>query len=582
MGNSRQRRRVQHWALFGVAASMTIAACGSSSSSTSPGTSIGGATTAGPTTIIGTTAETAGGTVGSTLTTTGASAAATTAGSTAGVPTTVDATSLADETKVLRIIGTNTPQNLDPIVGISRCDPSQIAPLYDQLVRVTPDGQFVPGTADSWSSPDPLTFKITLHPGIKFSDGTPYDAAAVKSGIDRARTDKLSTLKNSSAFITSVDSPDATTVLLHLSAPRAGVLPALLADRLGEIPSPTAVAAANGNYGANGGVGAGPYRYVSNTPNDSLVLTRWDGYWQPSTQLMAGINFMGPASQFQTDRINSGEVDYAAIKDTDYKLVDAASKADNIPYKLTPSDQYAHIFINISRKPFDDIRVRQALEFAVDRELLTQTLTDGAGTPAYGPIQPTSWGADPAVKDLYPYDPAKAKQLLADAGYPNGITLKMAEIDNPYYQRMASAVQDMLKDSGITVEYTIVTGAEIQNALYLRKDYDAAITAWIGNPDPGITMEQRWATTGSNNPSGVATPGLDDLLAKGAASVDQNVRATAYKAAEMAIMKNASEVPLFFNSGLVAFNAKVKNVVKGYTTCATGNFLTPPVYFAKG
>ncbi|HRE03245.1 MAG TPA: hypothetical protein PLV68_18250, partial [Ilumatobacteraceae bacterium] len=167
------------------------------------------------------------------------------------------------------------------------------------------------------------------------------------------------------------------------------------------------------------------------------------------------------------------------------------------------------------------------------------------------------------------------------AGYPDGLTVTVGQIDNPYYLRLSQAIQDMVKDAGFNFQLESVTGAEINNRLYQLKDLPVAITAFRGVADPGLTLEAKFASTGGSNPAGTTGDGVDDLLAEGAASVDESVRAKAYQAVEKIVMEQALSVPIFHNGGLVAFVPEFKNVVKGYTTCQFGDFVTAPVYFEK-
>ena len=200
---------------------------------------------------------------------------------------------------------------------------------------------------------------------------------------------------------------------------------------------------------------------------------------------------------------------------------------------------------------------------------------------AYSPLPTTSWAHDTDVDSLYSYDPAKAKELLTEAGYPDGITVTVGQIDNPYYTRLSQAIQDMVKDSGFTFNLESVTGAEINNRLYQLKDLPVAITAFRGTADPGLTLEAKFSSKGGSNPAGTTADGVDDLLAQGASSVDQDVRAKAYQQAEQLIMEDALSVPIFHNGGLVAFVPELKGVEKGYTTCQFGDFVSASVYFEK-
>ncbi|HWL42714.1 MAG TPA: ABC transporter substrate-binding protein [Ilumatobacter sp.] len=485
----------------------------------------------------------------------------------------------ADTSRRLRLIGTNGVQHMDPVTSVVPCEAEMLRWVYDTLIRSLPDGTLAPGLAESWESPDDSTFVLHLRQGVQFQDGTPFDSAAVKAHFERAQSNPSSALVDSLSAIESVEAPDDYTVVLNLSEPRAGVLPAVLTDRAGMVPSPAAIEAAGDSYGANGGVGAGPYKYDSHTPAEDMHVSAWDGYWDQQHRYLAGIDMLGAGEEFQVERIASGEIDYAAMKDTDLPSAVDGEQQGRVAYELSPTAQYAEIYINWSVAPFDDLRVRQALQHSIDRELLAQALTEGSGTPASSPLPADSWAHDPAIAELYPYDPAKAQELLAEAGYPDGVDVTVGQIDNPYYIRLAQAVQDMVKDSGFNFTLESVTGAEINNRLYQLKDLPVAITAFRGVADPGLTLEQKFTSYGNSNPAGTTADGIDELIAEGAATVDQDARATAYREVERLIMENALSVPLYHNGGLVAFVPEFKGVERGYTTCQFGDFVVTPVWF---
>ncbi|HEX7096189.1 MAG TPA: ABC transporter substrate-binding protein [Acidimicrobiales bacterium] len=487
----------------------------------------------------------------------------------------------ADTSRRLRLVGTNGPQHMDPVTGVTPCEAEPLRWVYDSLIRIMPDGSFAPGLAESWESPDPNTFVLHLRQGVKFQDGTDFNADAVRQHLERGRSDERSVLAGVLEPIESIETPDEHTVVLHLSEPRAGVLPTLFTDRAGMVPSPAAVADAGENYGANDAVGAGPYAYDSHVPSGDIHVTAWDGYWDAENRFFAGIDMLGAAEEFQVQRIESGELDYAAMKDAQLAEAEAGKARGTIDFRLSPTTQYAEIYINWAKPPFDDVRVRQALEHAVDRELLVESLTDGSATVAWSPLPADSWAHDPAVEEMYPYDPQRARELLAEAGYPNGVQVTVGMIDNPYYSRLSQAVQDMVRESGFEFELEPVTGNEINNRLYELKDLPVAITAYRGQDDPGLTLENKFSSEGNSNPAGITAAGLDELLDKGAASIDQAERAEFYKQAERIIMEEALSVPLFHNGGLVSFVPELVGVERGYTTCQFALLVGTGVHFER-
>jgi peptide/nickel transport system substrate-binding protein len=347
------------------------------------------------------------------------------------------------------------------------------------------------------------------------------------------------------------------------------------------IVSPTAYEEAGESYGADEAVGAGPYSYDSHTPSEDIHVTAWDGYWDAENRHLAGIDLLGSAEEFQIERIRSGEVDYAAIKDTQLPEAERAQAAGDVEFRLSPTDQYAEIYVNWSVAPFDQLEVRQALQHALDRELLVEALTGNSATVAWSPLREDNWAHDPAVEEMYPYDPERARELLAEAGHPDGVTVSVGMIDHQYYRRMAEALQDMVRESGFTFELEPVTGAEINNRLYETQDLPVAITAFSGASDPGITLTNKFSSTGNSNPAGTTAEGIDELLAEGAATIDQEARVDAYREVERLVMEESLSIPLFHNGGIAVFTPELRGVDRGYTTCLQGNFVSVPVYFER-
>jgi len=475
----------------------------------------------------------------------------------------------------LRLIGTTPPPQWDPVLTVARCDAPMLATVYDLLVRNEPDGTLVPGLAESWEAPDPQTFILHLRAGVLFSDGAPFDADAVAAHIERAQTNELSTLTSLLEPIESLDVIDDLTLQLNLNAPRAGVMPSIFNGRAGMVPSPTAVE--DSNYGVDNAVGAGPYVYVSHIPDEGATLDRNPTSWNVDEVYLAGIDHVGSADEFQIDRILDGEIDFTTMKDSDLALAEAAAADGSVDFVITPTVQFGELFMKASVPPFDDPLVRQALNHAIDRETIADFVTEGGGAPAFGPIAPGS-PAKGITENQYPYDPELALELLAEAGFADGLDITVAQIEIPYYTRYAAAMQDMLADVGVNVTLTSVVGAEINKALYERQELDAAFTATLGSSEAGLTLETRYSSGGATNPSGVAPAGFDDLLAEAFGSADDAERNALYAQAEQLLMDEAMAIPLYHNAGLSVFRPEVHNIGRGYTTCETGNFLTPSIW----
>jgi ABC-type transport system substrate-binding protein len=474
-----------------------------------------------------------------------------------------------------------TPQLLDPVRTVSVCDVNVFATLYDTLVRVDPDGTLVPGIAESWEAPDDSTFVMTLREGVEFSDGTPLDANAVKAAIERGKTDPESVMATTLEPIENVVVEDDRTIRLELSAPVVGLMPAVFQGRAGMIPSPAAVEAAGAAYGttAESVVGAGPYRITDFESKGAFAAEAWDGYWDQENRLLGGVEFtstQGATAGYGPfiNRLAQGEFDALSMKEADITVAEAQPDLEVL---TGPSELMMHLMINYSKAPFDQLEVRQALQHAIDREALNEAIALGLGTPAEGPLAPTSWAYDDAVEGMYPYDPETAKDLLAKAGHPDGIEFEAVTPDTSLYVQLATALQDMLKDSGIDMKIRTVPGQEINTELYVNKSAPAGVSAWSQSADPGEFFAVKYATGGANNAAGDAVDGLDELLSAGAATTDQTARAQSYSEAQQLIMEQAIEVPLYFAPAVTVHSDKVQGIAKAYSTCSNANFLNPSI-----
>jgi peptide/nickel transport system substrate-binding protein len=389
-----------------------------------------------------------------------ASASATAAATTAEVGTTADAaspTTASDEAfdpdGVVKIgidLAANTNAAWDPVQSFSNFDTMRL--VYDTFLRNNTDGSYAPGLARSWEIVDGSTLALELQPDVTFSDGAPFDGEAVKTGLLRNATAEARGFRAEVKALQDVIVDDATHVTLKFSTPVAGSWLSLLASGEGMIPSPQALAA--GVDLNTSPVGAGPFVLESSTPEDRAILTKNPTYFEADQIKLAGIEFVhvvDPAAQ--STAIRSGAVDLLPqISST--ALVSELESADGIDVTSASSGNAWHtVFLCKSQPPFDDVRVRQALNFAVDREALSEALYGKVAPPVEG-----SWPAghpfhDPALERMYSYDPDEARRLLAEAGYTDDNKLQFTSFYTAGNgQRVMEILQAQYADVGIEME----------------------------------------------------------------------------------------------------------------------------------
>lgn len=325
-----------------------------------------------------------------------------------------------------------SPTSLDPISGGSGLDHSSLYPIYSRLVNFTPDLQAKPGLAKSWEYPDPLTLVLTLQPNVKFQDGTAMDAAAVKFNIDRARTLPTSTVKTNLSTIASVDATSPDTVTIHLTEPDSS-LPLIFADRAGMMVSPTAVQSEGADFGSHP-VGAGPYKFVSFAPGDSLVLAKNTGYWEPGKPYLDNLTIKYIANgQTANNALVDKQIDF--VNGVSPQLVASLKAKPDVVVKSSSSVSMNGCYFNFRKPPFNELKARQAIAYALDNEALNKALNFGQGGEAATQLFPSGyWAYDKGLKYPYKHNAKKAKQLWSEAGM-DGVTVQAIGYNAPGQQR---------------------------------------------------------------------------------------------------------------------------------------------------
>lgn len=455
--------------------------------------------------------------------------------------------------------------SLDPHQGTSSQDVPWLLPVYAGIFSYAADGSVAPGLAESWElTEESLT--ITLRDGLTFHDGTVLDADAVVANMERAMTLETSTVKADLSSVASVEAVDDLTVVFELSAADAA-LPAKLADRAGMIISPAAFD--DGTNLAIDPVGAGPWMLVEHSPGDHLTVERFDGYYDPDSVLLASLTVrLIEDDDTRLSAIRAGEIDVAQIPAAQVQL---ASADPSLEVRTDPALAIDHLGLNISLPPFDDPLVREAINYAIDREALYEGVYRGIGTIAWQPFPPGYFAHDPELEEMYPYDPDKARELLADAGYPDGFSFDFKTNTQPFRVQLTEAVAGMLADIGIESNIIPMEGPALLDEFYYQNAVPMYVTPWGGRADPSQTLDNLFGPSGLNNPSKITDPELAAVLDEARASGDPEARGELFREASRLIMQDSRMIPLMFPG----VTTVVRDNVVGYSTPLTGkaNFL---------
>lgn len=440
--------------------------------------------------------------------------------------------------------------NFDPIKGSNGGDHVMLWPVYDTLVKFTPDLQAKPGLAQHWEFIDDKTLVLYLRTGVTFQDGTPFNAEAVKFNIERinAEGSTVSDLK----VIDEVEIVDDRTVKLHLNQPSPAILLAMT-DRGGMMVSPTAVQQYGDDFSQHP-VGAGPFKMIKHEPGGGIEYEAYADYWDKENVYLDKLSLkIIPEENSRINALRSGDIDIAAAISAQNM---ASLKNDsNLKLENRVSFLFLRMYVNAAMAPFDKKEVRLAVQHGINRQELIQAINFGEGEAANQAFPSGYWAHDNNV--VINYDPEKSKQLLKDAGVDN-VSFKLLRGPDAYSTRLAEAIKGQLEKVNITVEIEgMEPNAAVQEML-VKKTYPAMIGNWTGRADPFLTINSLYEQKSFYNVGQVSTPELDALLSEAAVTYDQNKRAELIgKISKIAILDEGYEIPLFFQPVISAMSKKV-------------------------
>ncbi|WP_433249422.1 ABC transporter substrate-binding protein [Actinomadura nitritigenes] len=454
----------------------------------------------------------------------------------------------------LRTLQSLSPSQFDPCGPANGSETAYMAAIYAPLVRTDPGtGKLSSGIATSWNfSGDLKTLTMKLRTGLKFQDGTALDGAAVKKSIEQC----LALGNQQIPGLKSIDVQGADTIVFNLSEPGGG-LPEMLGSRIGMIASPAAREKSGDKYGASP-VGAGPYRLSGFVPGSSVTLQKWAGYQAaglPAAKVERITSQVITDPSAQVAALTGGQADFA------WRLDNSAPKAlqgTDVHTEHNLGVSITNLSVDRSQGPLADKRVRQAISYAIDRSALTKASTSGMSD--VGSLQPYPPGNPLHFDDLdgtYPYDPAKARQLLAEAGHPGGLTLRGAALNSPSFVNNGVIISDQLAKVGIKVKFEAKDIGDATKGFYVEHKYDLLSSGMNSGPD-WLSIYRRLLTTKSSGNAGhVPVPGGEEAVAKAnAAKGDAELKA-ALKSADQVLQSELPIIPLYYSPTVTAWTGRV-------------------------
>lgn len=467
------------------------------------------------------------------------------------------------ETDILVVAQGADPKSMDPHATNDQPSSRVNKQMYDTLLLSNENMELEAGLAESWEPVDELTWEFKLKEGVKFHNGEELKSSDVKFSFERMLDS--GEVAHIIEAVSSIEAPDDYTVVIKTTEPFAPIL-SHLAHTASSILSEKAVTDAGDEYG-NGPVGTGPYKFVSQDAGDKVTLERFDDYFRGAADIK-NVEFRNvPEGTNRVIGLETGEIDIGyEIEPIDTQRV---KDEDNLELIETPSLSTSYIGFNTQKEPFDDVKVRQALNYAINVDEVIDVVLEGAGTRATGPINDKVFAYD-ADLEGYPYDPEKAKELLAEAGYPDGFDTTIWTNDNPVRETIAEVVQGHLKEVGVNVEIeTVEWGTYLERTA--AGEHDMFILGWVtvtGDADYGLyALFHSSQHGGAGNRTFYDNPEVDTLLEKGRTSPDEDVRLEVYKEAQEIIVEDAPQAFLYFENQ----NAGVQDYIEGFKLNPAGH-----------
>ncbi|MFJ4699419.1 MULTISPECIES: ABC transporter substrate-binding protein [unclassified Streptomyces] len=461
------------------------------------------------------------------------------------------------------------PDMLDPSLTSTLVARTVFASMCEQLYDVDQHNKFVPQLADSLPvlTDGGKTFTFTVRRDARFSDGTPLDAAAVKTSLDRHLHLEGSGRASEIDSVRKVTTPGTYTVRLYLKHPDTPLL-GRLANTAGLIMSPTAIKKYGKKFATHPSC-VGPFKYEKRVIGDRIELKKDPLYYDADKVHLDGVTYK---------TITDGNIRMANIRSGDVQVGDQMGPVEvrsslgekGVQLLNTPSLGYMAMTLNVGNthgisgkpgtvnSPFGrDVRVREALDLSLDRDLINKLVFQGMYAPACGPVPPGTPLSTPTPCPKR--DIPKAKRLLKAAGVKTPVPLELMINTTPEDNRLGQVIQAMAKDAGFDIR---LRPTEFATGLSrtLAGDFQSRTGGWGGQPDPAGNIDSLVGTAGSNNQGKLSDPVIDRLIVEGRSTADTAKRREIYRKLTLAINKQHSVLYLYRNINYVSASTDVSGI----------------------
>jgi peptide/nickel transport system substrate-binding protein len=436
----------------------------------------------------------------------------------------------------------NPEQSLNP------CGFAILSNIYASGLRIT-NAAFIPNVIQSWST-TPNTVTLHIRPGVVFSNGDPVDANAIKTSLLYSRKSPLLTTLTA---ISTIDVVNPLTLVLNLSNPIPGDVVQAMYHSDGTIYDPSTI-----STDATKPVGAGPFVLKSYEVDSSIKLVANPKYWNKGQYLLGGVDFVQASNGPQiVSGLETGAFDMTTLEPDEVAAVKAAP---NLAVVVGKSYDYVDMQMRQNAPPFNNSKVRAALEYAVDRNALNRVVDDGLGEPAYQPFPSWSPGYNKTVGNKYTYQPAKAKAMLKAAGFPRGISFTLVlPSGDPGLGQASQLLQQEANQAGFNMTLQTVTPSDLLTDVYIKGQGDALLTEQLSNgPDLANNFENEFLPIGFlTQHFGTANPLLAPYIKQALESVTAQQQGPLMQKAGALAMTIGAEVPLIFQPAIIGYNKAV-------------------------
>ncbi len=468
----------------------------------------------------------------------------------------------------LTMIIESSPTNLDPRVGIDAFSERIDNLIYDDLLTRDQHFHVQPGLAERWEVPGPLTYVFHLRQGVRFHDGRRLTSRDVKYTFDSVLHGQVVTTKSAAyRYVDHIEAPDDFTVIFRMKQPFVTLLWNVSDGAMGIVP-----------YGSGAEitrrpVGSGPFRFVSAEQDKEVVLARNQNYWGEKAHVDRVRFAVVPDTTTRALELRKGSADIE-INALTSDMVLSLEREANLEVLRAPGSVLQYLALNCRDPILRDVRVRQALGYAIDRRPMIQYLRRGFARPAGSVLPPESWAYNVDAPH-YDYNPAWAAQLLDAAGYPakNGVRfhLTMKTSTEEDTRLLAAVLQQQLREVGIALDIRTFEFATFFSDV-TKGLFQLYSLRWIGgNEDPDIFEyafdSDKFPPHGANR-SFYSNPRLDALIDRGRTELDEKVRKQIYAEIQDILAQEMPYVDLWYQDNVLVHSKRVRNL----TLNPSGNY----------